>query len=234
MDQSRTDKNRPDTNRVDQNKNARKSTRKSSKAPAGRKPVPRGRSDYKAEAEPRCTQLVPRVVEGRVVDRRKAAKEGTRKQRGEISESQFFAKAVRIGFGVAKPWGDSDPYDFILDAGGARLKRVQVKSAFKASKDGGYTANATGNDYTQPYTKDDVDVLVAYVVPEDAWYVIPIEAFENIGGMKLFPASRRRRSRFEKYREAWCVLACKKEKQKRRARLRICWKCGSSGRCVVK
>jgi hypothetical protein len=199
-----------------------------------RKPVPRACAKHQPEAEPRNSKALPRVREGRTVERRKSAQEGTRKQRGEISESQFFAKAVHMGFGVAKPWGDSDPYDFILDAGGARLQRVQLKSAFKCSSEGGYTTNATGNDYTRPYTKDDVDVLVAYIVPEDAWYIIPIEAFEDIGGMKLFPASRRRRSRFEKYREAWCLLSCKKERLKRRPRLRVCWKCGSSGRCVVK
>jgi hypothetical protein len=52
--------------------------------------------------------------------------------------------------------------------------------------------------------------------------------------MKLFPSSRRHRSKFEKYREAWRVLACKKQKCKRRPKLRVCWKCGSSGSCVVK
>lgn len=219
---------------MENNRGDRKRKQKSTSIKPGRKVVPRGRTNYDAEAEPRHSESVRRTSEGRIVERRKAAGEGTRKQRGEISESQFFAKALKMGFGVAKPWGDSDPYDFIVDAGGARLHRVQVKSAYKCSDEGGYTTNATGNDYTQPYTKDDVDVLVSYIVPEDAWYVIPIEAFENIGGMKLFPSSRRRRSRFEKYREAWCILACKKEKCKRRPKLRVCWQCGNSDKCVVK
>ena len=32
----------------------------------------------------------------------------TGKRRGEMAEAAFVAKAVSLGFGVAKPWGDSD------------------------------------------------------------------------------------------------------------------------------
>jgi PD-(D/E)XK endonuclease len=49
------------------------------------------------------------------------------KRRGEIAELAFMQKAVSLGFGVAKPWGDSDRYDYILDAG-RRFWRVQVEA----------------------------------------------------------------------------------------------------------
>jgi PD-(D/E)XK endonuclease len=49
------------------------------------------------------------------------------KRRGEIAELAFIQKAVSLGFGVAKPWGDEDRCDYILDAGG-RFWRVQVRS----------------------------------------------------------------------------------------------------------
>lgn len=52
----------------------------------------------------------------------------TPKRRGEMAEAAFVAKASRMGFGVAKPWGDSDPYDLIVDTG-EKLRKVQVKSA---------------------------------------------------------------------------------------------------------
>lgn len=51
----------------------------------------------------------------------------TTKRRGELSELAFVYKAASLGFHVAKPYGDSERYDFILDAG-HRLWRVQVKS----------------------------------------------------------------------------------------------------------
>ena len=39
----------------------------------------------------------------------------TPKQLGEIAEAEFIAKAVGMGFVVARPWGDSEPYDFIVN-----------------------------------------------------------------------------------------------------------------------
>ena len=46
---------------------------------------------------------------------------------GGSAEMGFMFKAAGLGFGVAKPCGDSERYDFILDSG-KRLWRVQVKS----------------------------------------------------------------------------------------------------------
>src|SRR5438046_5733933 len=49
------------------------------------------------------------------------------KRAGEISEAAFVLRAHSLGFLVAKPWGDSEKYDFVLDAG-SKLWRVQPKS----------------------------------------------------------------------------------------------------------
>jgi PD-(D/E)XK nuclease superfamily protein len=128
----------------------------------------------------------------------------TRKQRGEMAEAAFVAKASSLGLCLSKPWGESSRYDLIAD-NGKRLLRIQVKSAHRADECGGYTFHAYGNT-TRAYGVDEIDVLVAYVVPENAWYVFPVEEFRKYKSMKLFPASRRRRSRFEKFREAWGVV----------------------------
>jgi len=134
----------------------------------------------------------------------RANRGGWRKLKGEMAESEFLAKAVSLGFGVAKPWGDSGRYDFIVDAGG-RLWRVQVKSAYHELKDGGYVIRAHGAG-SRVYRADEIDLLVAYVAPENAWYVFPIEALQDVTGVKLFPVRRKRPSKYEKYREAWEVL----------------------------
>src|SRR5208283_5861543 len=68
----------------------------------------------------------------------------TRKQRGEMAEAAFLARVAGLGFGVAKPWGESSRYDLIVD-NGRRLLRVQVKSAHRAGAHGGYTFHAHGN-----------------------------------------------------------------------------------------
>jgi hypothetical protein len=155
----------------------------------------------------------------------------TYKRLGERAEAAFLAKASRLGFGVAKAWGDSDWYDFIVDASqilreersGFRqespaskecsltppkrlnLWRVQVKSAHTAGRDGGYSLRLFGHS-VGAYREDEIDVLICYLAPEDAWYVFPPEVFRGRRSVKLFGGSRRRRSKFEKYREGWWVL----------------------------
>jgi len=131
------------------------------------------------------------------------------KRRGEVAEAAFLHKAASLGFSVAKPWGESDRYDFILDSGG-RSWRVQVKSAHTSTVNG-YTFHACGHVHSRRYTASDIDFIVGYVVPDDVWYVIPIAEFATKTTVKVFPSSRRRRSRFEIYREAWCLMACPKD-----------------------
>ena len=70
------------------------------------------------------------------------------------------------GFGVSKPWGDSERYDFILNAGRV-LWRVQIKSIFSRRY---YQISAAGSSGI-PYTSDEIDFLVVYISPRDMWYV---------------------------------------------------------------
>jgi PD-(D/E)XK nuclease superfamily protein len=128
------------------------------------------------------------------------------KRRGEVAEAAFLHKAASLGFSVAKPWGESDRYDFIVE-NGVHSWRVQVKSAHTSALNG-YGFHACGNVHSQRYTPRDIDFLVGYVVPEDVWYVLPIQLFSAITTVKVFPTSKRRMSRYEKYREAWCLMAC--------------------------
>ena len=88
------------------------------------------------------------------------AQQGTKKK-GEAAELAFMLKAVSLGFGVAKPWGDSERYDFILDTG-TRLWRVQVKSS-SALQNGGYCVNAQrhANGNSIAYRIGEIDFLIA-------------------------------------------------------------------------
>jgi hypothetical protein len=131
------------------------------------------------------------------------------KRLGEIAEAKFLAAAAGLGFAVLKPWGDSEPYDFVLDArrnGRLGLSRVQVKSAHRKGKgDKGYSFSA--HDVSlRAYTARDIDALIAFVVPENLFYVIPIAALKRARGIHLFPTSKRGRSKYEKFRNAWHLL----------------------------
>jgi PD-(D/E)XK endonuclease len=127
------------------------------------------------------------------------------KRRGEVSELAFFYKAASLGFGVAKPWGDSERYDFILDSG-QRLWRVQVKSGCHHRKRCYDLHGRCGNQEKTQYTSQEIDIFVAYLVPIDVWYVIPVEKIKK-RNLLFFPYGGARRGRYEAYREAWSLMA---------------------------
>lgn len=131
------------------------------------------------------------------------------KRRGEAAEAAFLARATQFGFRVLLPWGESNPYDAALDFGRYWL-RIQVKSASSLS-DGGYTIKTTGcNGHV--YTLDEVDFVAGYVIPENIWYIIPLEAIGGRSSIKFRPRSvREPKPIFERYREAWCLLVCSRE-----------------------
>ena len=128
---------------------------------------------------------------------------GTHKRHGEVAEARFLAKASSMGFGVAKPWGD-ERYDFILDSGHC-FWRVQVKSTRGVAL-GGYSVAVAGNRL-EPYDETQIDFIVVYLVPEDAWYVIPVRLLKGRKRLAFYPHGRGI-SKWEKFREGWCQMAC--------------------------
>jgi PD-(D/E)XK endonuclease len=127
------------------------------------------------------------------------------KRTGELAEAAFVVKAAGLGFAVSKPWGDSERYDFILDAG-HRIWRVQVKCTESLNANG-YQVQSTYTDQKKKghYTSADIDVLVAYILPLDLWYVVPAQALPASASLRFYPNGNPsgRRPRFEQYREAW-------------------------------
>jgi PD-(D/E)XK endonuclease len=133
-----------------------------------------------------------------------AVAEPTRKRRGEAAEAAFLARATHLGFSVCLPWGDSERYDSVVDLGHGFL-RVQVKSAARYAETR-YRVKTTGASGTV-YTPAETDFFVAYIVPEDIWYIIPIQAIGQRKGARFYPHARHQsHGHFEKYREAWCLL----------------------------
>ncbi|MGA2744460.1 MAG: group I intron-associated PD-(D/E)XK endonuclease [Candidatus Sulfotelmatobacter sp.] len=129
------------------------------------------------------------------------------KRRGELAELAFVWKAMRLGYMVSKPWGDSDRYDFIVDAKGW-LSRVQVRSTECRLGPRGYAVHASVyvGEKIVGLTADDIDVLVAYIVPLDVWYVVPVKAFAPRKNLWFYPEGSKKGSMFEEFREAWGVM----------------------------
>ncbi len=125
------------------------------------------------------------------------------KRRGEEAELAFMRRAIAEGFAIAKPWGDSERYDFILD-NGVRLWRVQVRSTdYEAHH--GFAVHTYVTRKMVRLTAKEVDVIAAYLVPKDLWYIVPIEAC-TCKNLWFFPGRSRKGSRFEKFREGWDYL----------------------------
>jgi hypothetical protein len=122
------------------------------------------------------------------------------KRKGEVAELAFMRKAISLGYGVAKPWGDSDHYDFIINRGRV-FWRIQVKSVWSTKS---FWIKTSGSD-DKTYTINDVDFLIAYIHAEDLWYVFPVAALTTRTVIVVWPFTKR--SRFEVYREAWHLLS---------------------------
>ena len=127
----------------------------------------------------------------------------TYKQRGEWVELLFMARAAQRGFHVSKPWGDSGRYDVSVEDRG-RFRRVQVKSTTVPRGDGGYVCylKRTGVRY---YKVSEVDFFVIYVVPKDAWFVLPSRVVLRLkSNIRVAPGHAEQK--YARYEEAWHLL----------------------------
>jgi hypothetical protein len=132
---------------------------------------------------------------------------------GELAELGFMYRAATHGFGVARPYGDSHPYDILLQHG-RRLLRIQVKSCFttkRAFRNAGFqilAAHHRGKGKTG-YSIEEIDFIAAFVAPYDTWYLIPVDALGQNKAIRLYPANKRLKRLggfYEQYREAWHLL----------------------------
>ncbi len=136
------------------------------------------------------------------------------KRMGELAELAFMYRAASEGIGVARPYGDSHAYDFLIQHG-RRLARVQVKSCYtqRNRRQSGFTILARHRMSRGgiAYSLEDIDFIAAYVAPCQTWYVIPIEALKSISirlhpGLRPGGKTKRAGAFYETYREAWHLL----------------------------
>jgi hypothetical protein len=139
---------------------------------------------------------------------RKPAPRKNTKVTGERSEAAFLYRASNptFNFGIAKPWGDSRRYDFIVDNGHV-LHRIQIKCT-ECIRAQAYETRATYSvgKGRAVYTKADIDFIAAHVVPLDIWYIIPVEICTPQPMLRFYPHRQAKKMRLEKYREAWHLL----------------------------
>jgi hypothetical protein len=123
-----------------------------------------------------------------------------KKLRGEWAEMVFMTRATELGIPISKPWGEMRSYDFIVGRP-RHFVSVQVKSTIYELGTGYVCAIKGGH---KPYPPGSFDFLAAYVVDENAWYIIPEKKIWGKGCLTLYPKSPK--AKYEKYREAWHLL----------------------------
>jgi hypothetical protein len=123
---------------------------------------------------------------------------------GEAAEMEFMARAAALGFGISKPLGESRPYDVIVEVN-RRLLRIQVKSTNceRARKSFQFVTVRQGRLW-RPYQPDEVDFIAAYVLPVNAWYIVPVSAMRDRLTLNVHPFTGT--GRYEQFRERWDLL----------------------------
>ena len=129
------------------------------------------------------------------------------KRRGSQYEAAFATQALKRWLDILEPYGDYMPYDVMVQNGDGRILRVQVKGTGNQikNKPGYKVIAASGNSTKTPINPDEVDVLAAYVEPEDTWYVIPVVKLKGNVSVYLNPNTKRN-GRYEVWKEAWNVF----------------------------
>ena len=130
-----------------------------------------------------------------------------RYQGGEV-ELRFFLECTLRGFAVSVPLQDTEAYDLILDISG-RLRRVQIKSTSSPVKSAShvrYKIHADhGNDKNnRQYSPRDVDILAAYLIPIDLWYIIPVTEIQG-PSLALYPHDHLR-GHYGRFANNWDIL----------------------------
>jgi len=123
------------------------------------------------------------------------------KKRGEWAELCFGVRALREGLRLARPWGESSGYDWVVYPAGGKMMRVQVKSTIFPEGNG---YSCTLKDSKGPYKKNSFDFVAAYVIPEDVWFILPEKRVRGMWSVGLYPELEE--SKYGEYLEAWHLL----------------------------
>jgi len=130
------------------------------------------------------------------------------KRLGELSELALAHKAATEGFGIAKPYGDSERFDFILISRGwpegDKLWRVQIKCTASLIN-GLYHVSPARHSCGSviPYLPTEIDFVIVHIIPDDSYFIFPIR--ETPTCLALRPKDHPR-GIHEPHREAWDLM----------------------------
>lgn len=115
---------------------------------------------------------------------------------GEMAEGAVASALIRGGCTVLFPFGQGQPYDLVVDRGGAGFVRIQVKTAWPCDKC--VLFNSCGTDHgrgRQDY-RGRAELFGAYAPWLDRVFVIPVAAAASrTTSLRLSPTANRQSRR---------------------------------------
>lgn len=105
---------------------------------------------------------------------------------------------------------------WVLERNGVFL-RAQVKSTIH--RVGGSYVCALRPTLTNPYNAQEIELLSAYIAPEDLWYTLPVSVVTPLVG-NIWLSQHIRGSKHDGFKEAWHLLLERTKRVQRRARSR--------------
>jgi hypothetical protein len=132
-------------------------------------------------------------------------------QQGAVYESEFRTECLRRGF---EPHDPTIPvaWDFLVTCPAGMLK-VQVKGTNCKGEYGSYRLATNTGRSKKSVIGSEVDVVVCYIDPEKAWYIMPNDK-PLPKTIKLMAGNKRSASMYEKYRGNWSPFYEKQKEQK--------------------
>lgn len=114
------------------------------------------------------------------------------KRIGNLAEAKVLTRLVELKYSVALPFGDTEPYDLVLNRGHG-FESVQVKNGrYNANKDGiafnAYSLSGRTNNQVATNYIGKADLFGVYFPPLDTVYLIPVsECPVTIPTLRLIP-----------------------------------------------
>jgi hypothetical protein len=105
------------------------------------------------------------------------------------------AALVRKGFHVLVPFGEGQPYDLVIALNGASFLRVQCKTAWPQRGCIIFNPHATDHGRGRQSYVGRADIFGVYFPPDEAVYLVPIDAVTRFSGRLRLEPTRNNQQR---------------------------------------
>lgn len=133
------------------------------------------------------------------------------KKNGSFYEYKFFAEAMGKDLDVFVPAGDHLPVDCLVTNRKGTVFKVQIKGTSAGHLHDRVTPRykvvaATGSKTKVAIDCKKVDILAAYIEPENIFYLIPCKVLGNRKSPWFYPVTENSKGQFESYKEDWTLF----------------------------